>query len=145
MLLIIKEQLKDAMFKKDKKRISALRNILAKVKMKEIEKNENLTEEEFQGVLQSMAKQLKDSIDQYIQGERVDLADYESEELEILNEFLPEPMPEDEINNIVSEVIADTKASSMKDMGKVMGIVISRVQGRADGTIISKIVKEKLS
>ena len=145
MLPTIKEQLKDAMFKKNKKRISALRNILAKVKMKEIEKNEELTNEEFQKVLQTMAKQLKDSIEQYTKGGRTDLADNESKELEILNEFLPEPMSENEIDNIVINVIDEIKASNMSDMGKVMGIVISRVEGRADGAIISKLVREKLS
>jgi len=145
MLPIIKEQLKDSMFKKNKKRISALRNILAKVKMKEIEKNEELTNEEFQKVLQTMAKQLKDSIEQYTKGGRTDLADNESKELEILNEFLPEPMSENEIDNIVINVIDEIKASNMSDMGKVMGIVISRVEGRADGAIISKLVREKLS
>ena len=145
MLSTIKEQLKDSMFKKNKKRINALRNILAKVKMKEIEKNGELTSEEFQKVLQTMAKQLKDSIEQYLKGGRTDLADNESEELEILNEFLPEPMSEDEIDNIVINVIDEIKASNMSDMGKVMGIVISRVKGRADGSIISKLVRDKLS
>ena len=116
MLPTIKEQLKDAMFKKNKKRISALRNILAKVKMKEIEKNNELTNEEFQKVLQAMAKQLKDSIEQYLKGGRTDLADNESEELEILNEFLPEPMSEHEVNNIVINVINEIKASkNVKD------------------------------
>ena len=145
MLSTIKDQLKDAMFKKNKKRISAFRNILAKVKMKEIEKKKELTNEEFQKVLQSMAKQLKDSIEQYLKGGRTDLADNESKELEILNEFLPEPMLEHEVNNIVINVINEIETSSIKDMGKVIGIVISRVEGRADGSIISKLVKDKLS
>ena len=145
MLPIIKEQLKEAMFKKDKKRINALRNMIAKVKMKEIEKKEELTSEESQKVLQAMAKQLKDSIDQYLKGGRTDLADNESEELEILNEFLPEPMSEDEINNIVVKVVEEIKASNMSDMGKVMGLVIAKVEGRADGSIISKLVRDKLS
>ena len=145
MLSTIKEQLKEAMFKKDKKRINALRNMIAKVKMKEIEKKEELTSEESQKVLQAMAKQLKDSIDQYLKGGRTDLADNESEELEILNEFLPEPMSEDEINNIVVKVVEEIKASNMSDMGKVMGLVIAKVEGRADGSIISKLVRDKLS
>ena len=145
MLSTIKEQLKEAMFKKDKKRINALRNMIAKVKMKEIEKKEELTSEESQKVLQAMAKQLKDSINQYLKGGRTDLADNESEELEILNEFLPEPMSEDEINNIVVNVIEEIKASNMSDMGKVMGLVIEKVEGRADGSIISKLVRDKLS
>jgi len=145
MLTTIKEQLKDAMFKKDKKRVNALRNIIAKVQMKKIEKNDELTDGEFQKVIQSMAKQLKDSIEQYSNGGRNDLAQKESEELDIINEFLPKQMTEIEINEIVIKAIDELNVTTMKDMGKVMGLVISKVDGRADGTIISKIVKEKLS
>tara|TARA_Y100001970_G_scaffold247353_1_gene316027 strand:+ start:76 stop:513 length:438 start_codon:yes stop_codon:yes gene_type:complete len=145
MLSNIKEQLKDAMFKKDKERINALRNIIAKVKMKEIQKNKELTNEEIQKVLQSMAKQLKDSINQYSDGGRLDLADNESKELDILSEFLPEDMSQEEINSIIDDVISELNASSIKDLGRVMGLAISKIQGRADGSVISKLVKERLS
>ena len=144
MLSNIKEQLKDAMFKKDKERINALRNIIAKVKMKEIQKNKELTNEEIQKVLQSMAKQLKDSINQYSDGGRLDLADNESKELDILSEFLPEAMSQEEINSIINDVISELNASSIKDLGRVMGLAIAKIQGRADGAVISKLVKEKL-
>ena len=128
MLSNIKEQLKDAMFKKDKERINALRNIIAKVKMKEIQKNKELTNEEIQKVLQSMAKQLKDSINQYSDGGRLDLADNESKELDILSEFLPEAMSQEEINSIINDVISELaktddniidKDSYEKDANKV--------------------------
>ena len=145
MLSNIKEQLKDAMFKKDKERINALRNIIAKVKMKEIQKNKELTNEEIQKVLQSMAKQLKDSINQYSDGGRLDLADNESKELDILSEFLPEAMSQEEINSIINDVISELNASSIKDLGRVMGLAIAKIQGRADGSVISKLVKERLS
>jgi len=145
MLTTIKTQLKDAMFKKDKTRVSALRNIIAKAQMKKIEKNDELTDGELQKVLQSMAKQLKDSIEQYSNGGRNDLAQKESKELDIINEFLPKQMTEVEISEIIINVIDELGATTMKDMGKVMGLVISRTSGRADGSIISKIVKEKLS
>ena len=145
MLSSIKDHLKDAMITKDKKRINALRNILAKLKMKEIEKKEELTKEESQKVLQSMAKQLKDSIDQYTRGDRIDLAQHESEELDILKEFLPEALSEDELYKIIENVIDESGASNMKDMGKVMGLVIAKTDGRGDGSVISRIVKEKLS
>ena len=75
----------------------------------------------------------------------MDLADIESKELEILNEFLPEPMSEEEVIKIVSNAINQSNAKSMKDMGKVMGIVMSKTNGKADGALISKLVKEKLS
>ena len=141
----IKAQLKDAMFSKDKTRITALRNFIAKLKAKEIDKKESLSDAESLKVLQSMAKQLKDSIDQYTKGGRTDLADNEKTELDILNEFLPAPLSEEEISNIIDEAIKTSNASSMQDMGKVMGIAISKMDGRGDGAIVSKMVKEKLS
>ena len=141
----IKAQLKDAMFSKDKTRITALRNFIAKLKAKEIDKKESLSDAESLKVLQSMAKQLKDSIDQYTKGGRIDLADNEKTELNILNEFLPTPLSEEEMSNIIDEAIKTSNASSMQDMGKVMGIAISKMDGRGDGTIVSKMVKEKLS
>ena len=145
MIDIIKKKLKDAMILKDKNRITTLRNVLAKLKLKEIEKKKSLDDSESIKVLQTMSKQLNDSIKQYKDGGRLDLADIESKELEILNEFLPEPMSEEEVIKVVSSAIDQCNAESMKDMGKVMGIVMSRTDGKADGALISKLVKEKLS
>ena len=145
MLNMIKIKLKDAMKLKDKDRINTLRNILAKLKLKEIEKNDALTDPESIKVLQSMSKQLNESIRQYKDGGRIDLANNEAKELEILNEFLPEPMSENEIIKIIVDTIDECQAESMRDMGKVMGIVIKKTDGKADGAVISKIVKEKLS
>ena len=132
MLGTIKSELKDAMIAKDKKRMSTLRNILGKLKLKEIEKKESLTKNESLKVLQSMSKQLKDSIDQYKKGNREDLVQKETEELTILSEFLPAPIKEEELNQIIKSAIKECSASSMKDMGKVMGIVISKTEGRGD-------------
>ena len=145
MLNMIKIKLKDAMKLKDKDRINTLRNILAKLKLKEIEKNDALTDPESIKVLQSMSKQLNESIKQYKNGGRIDLANNEAKELEILKEFLPEPMSENEIIKIIVDTIDECQAESLKDMGKVMGIVIKKTDGKADGAVISKIVKEKLS
>ena len=96
----IKAQLKDAMFSKDKTRITALRNFIAKLKAKEIDKKESISDAESLKVLKQMAKQLKDSIDQYTKGGRTDLADNEKTELNILNEFLPTPLSEEEMSKI---------------------------------------------
>tara|TARA_X000001036_G_C20081475_1_gene563336 strand:- start:104 stop:541 length:438 start_codon:yes stop_codon:yes gene_type:complete len=145
MLNTIKKQLKEAMILKNKDRISALRNVLSKLRLKEIEKKETLNDLESIKVLQSMSKQLNDSIQQYTDGNRKDLADIEMKELQIISEFLPEPISEEEIMKIVIETIEECKAETMKDMGKVMGIVISKTEGKGDGTLISKIVREKLS
>ena len=141
----IKTQLKDAMISRDKNRIIALRNFLAKLKAKEIEKKESLSKSESLKVLQSMAKQLKDSIDQYTKGGREDLANKESDELEILSEFLPEPLSKEEMSKIIEEVIKDCGASSMKDMGQVIGVAISKMKGKGDGSSVSQLVREKLS
>ena len=116
----IKAELKDAMINKDKNRIIALRNFLAKLKAKEIEKKDSLSKPESLKILQSIAKQLKDSIAQYIDGGREDLASKEKEELEILNEFLPTPLSEEEMEKIIDDVIKNSNACSIKDMGKVM-------------------------
>ena len=145
MIDIIKTQLKDAMISRDKNRIIALRNFLAKLKAKEIEKKESLSKSDSLKVLQSMAKQLKDSIDQYTKGGREDLANKESDELEILSEFLPEPLSKEEMSKIIEEVIKDCGASSMKDMGQVIGVAISKMKGKGDGSIVSQLVREKLS
>ena len=145
MIDTIKSQLKNAMILKDKNRITTLRNILAKLRLKEIEKKESLTDAESLKVLQSMSKQLNDSIKQYRNGNRDDLAEIEAKELEILNEFLPEPMSEEDLVEIITNTIKECGASSMEDMGKVMGIIISKTEGSGDGALISKIVREKLS
>ena len=138
----IKVHLKDAMVNKDKNRITALRNIIAKLKAKEIEKKENLSESESLKVLQGRGKQLKESISQFTKGNRKDLADKEQEELDILNEFLPTPLSEAEMSIIIDEVINSTNAASMSDMGKVMRMSIEKREGRGDGALISKIVKD---
>ena len=141
----IKTQLKDAMISKDRDRIISLRNFLAKLKAKEIEKRESLSKSESLKILQSISKQLKDSIIQYTDGGREDLANREKDELVILNEFLPEPLSKEEMNKIIDEVIRECGASSMKDVGQVIGKSISRTNGMGDGSIISQLVREKLS
>lgn len=145
MIDIIKNKLKAAMIAKDKRRVDTLRNILSKLKMKEIKLKRQLTDDESLKVLQTMSKQIKDSIEQFMEGGRDDLVANEKEELEILNEFLPKPMNEEEIIIIIDKVIEETGATDIKDMGKVMGAVVIIVAGRADGKIISRIVREKLS
>ena len=107
----IKVHLKNAMVNKDKNRITALRNIIAKLKAKEIEKKENLSESESLKVLQSMGKQLKESISQFTKGNRKDLADKEQGELDILNEFLPTPLSEAEMSTIIDCLLYTSDAA----------------------------------
>ena len=145
MLDLINKHLKDAMVSKDKIRIMSLRNIISELKMNAIKKKDSLSDAESVKVIQSMSKRLKDSIKQFRDGGRDDLVQKETEELNILKEFLPEPLSEEELVIIIETTIKEVNANDMKDMGKVMGSIISKTQGRGDGALISKIVREKLS
>lgn len=111
----------------------------------ELEKMSILTDEEIIEVLARQIKQRRDSVDQYTKGNRMDLADKESAEIRVLEQYLPRQLSEAEIREIVKKGIAKTGAASPKDMGKVMGAIMPEVKGKADGTLVSKIVKEELS
>ena len=145
MIESIKSHLTDAMREKDKPRMITLRNILAKIKLKEIEKGEPLDKNEVISVLTTMGKQLRDSIEQYKNGGREDLAENEAIELGIIKEYLPEQMGEDEIRECIREMISSSGASGSSDIGKVMGPVMAKLQSRADGKIVNQLVKEELS
>ena len=145
MIDTIKNELKEAMIAKDKVRIDALRNILPKLKMSEIDKKRSLSNEEVLKVIQSMSKKIKDSIKQFTDGGREDLANKEKAELEILKKYLPEPIKEDELRSIIESIINDLGATELSEMGKIIGLTINKTKGAADGNIISKIVREKLS
>ena len=145
MIESIKSNLTEAMRDKNKPRMITLRNILAKIKLKEIEKGEPLDEKEIISVLTTMGKQLRDSIEQYNSGGREDLAKSESFELDIIKEYLPEQMGEEEIRKYVKEIISSSDANGMSDIGKVMGPIMGKLQGKADGKIVNQIVREELS
>ncbi len=137
--------MKSALKSGDKDKLSTIRMLISEIKKVQIDKQKELTDEEIIQVIQKYAKQRKESIKQYKEAGRNDLAEKEQKELDIVSKFLPEALSEDEIQKIVDDVIAETGASSMKDMGKVMKIVMGKVKGRADGSVVSRIVKEKLS
>ncbi len=149
----IKEQilndLKTAMKAKDKDRLQVLRSLKAKLLEKEIEERSggksNLSEDQYVSVLMKAAKQRKESISQFEQGGREDLAEIEKKELEIIEEYLPKMMSEDEIREVVSKKISDIGASGPQDMGKVMGPIMGMLKGKADGGLVSKVVKEELN
>ena len=145
MIESIKKNLTDAMREKDKPRMITLRNILGKIKLKEIEKGEALGENEVTSVLMTMAKQLRDSIEQYRNGGREDLANNESFELDIIKGYLPEQMSEDKIRMFVKEIISSSGASELSDIGKIMGSVMAKLQGKVDGKVVNQIVREELS
>lgn len=142
----IKTDLKNSLKEGKKTEVSVLRMMLSAIKNKKIEEiSKTLDDEKIIGVIQKMARQYKESIEQFKQGGREDLVAKETEELEILESYLPEPLTEDELEGIISESINRIGAASMKDMGAVMRDVMEKTGGRADGKIVSNKVKEKLA
>ena len=142
----INEALKQALKAGEKVKISSLRLLINEIKNKKIaDRIEKLEDEKVIGVIQKMAKQRKDSIEQFKKGDRLDLAKKETEELAVLEEYLPEQMSEEELAGIVAESIEAVGATSMKEMGNVMKEVMGRVQGQADGKKVSELVKKLLS
>jgi len=134
---------------KDKIRLETVRSIKKVLLEKEVsvrpQGQENLTESQEIEVLAQQAKQRRDSIEQYRQAGREDLAEKEAQELAIIEEYLPGQLSDEEVGAVVDEIIAQTGASSAKDMGKVMGPVMQQLKGRADGQKIQAVVKAKLS
>jgi len=136
--------MKAAMKGGEKARLGVIRLITAAIKQREVDERIELDDEQVLVVLDKMVKQRRDSIKQYTDAGREDLAAVEQAEVEIIQTYLPAALSEDEIAAIVEAAIAETGASSMADMGKVMGIVKPQVQGRGDMGAVSGIVKQKL-
>ena len=140
----IKEQLKASMKKGDKKNVLAIRNILEKIKNVQVDSKEELKENQIVKIIAKHAKQLRESIVQFKNGDRLDLAEKEQEELKIAEQFLPAQLSKNEVKDIVMNVIQDLNATQMSDMGKVMKAVIDQTKGNADGKLISTLVRESL-
>jgi len=130
---------------KNKERLATLRLIQAAIKQKEIDERIELDDAQTLAILDKMAKQLRDSIDQFKSAGRDDLVTKESAELEVVQSFLPQQLSEDEIKTLVDKAISDTGASGMADMGKLMGVLKPQLQGRADMGKVSGLVKQALN
>ena len=141
----IKEQLEDAMREKDAPRRDALRLILASLQGAEKELQRSLSEDEELQVLQRERKKRVEAAEAFRAGGREEQAEGEEAELEVLEEFMPDPLSEDELEEIVDDVIAEVGATSMRDIGRVMADVMPQVAGRADGSAVSQLVREKLA
>ena len=140
----IQSDMYQAMKSGEKEKANTLRNVLAKLKDKQIEKRTDLTQEEEIKTLQTLVKQRKESIDLYQKGGRDELVDQETKEMDIINSYLPKMMDDDKIKEIVESVIKDTGASSMADMGKVMPEVMKLGKGLIDGKTAQQFVSEQL-
>jgi uncharacterized protein YqeY len=139
------EAMKIAMRAQDKARLSAIRMVLADIKRIEIDERIEVDDTRALAVLDKVAKQRRDSINQFRAAERHDLADKEAFELSVVEEFLPQPFSEAEIAALIERAIADSGAQSAADMGKVMALIKPAAQGRADMSVISKQVKARLA
>ena len=145
MIELITEDLKTAMKSKNKAKITGLRNLIGKLKAKQIDKGEPLTNEESLKILSSASKQLKDSIKQYSDADRLDLVKKENYELSLVQQYLPKPISDNKVKEIIIKIINDNNASSMADMGKIMGIAMNQLANTVDGNIVQKIVREQLN
>lgn len=127
-----------------KLRLSVIRMVKSAVKNLEIDQKRELTDEDVLSVLVKEVKQRRDSIEEFRKGNREDLVTASEAEIQILQDYLPEPLTEAELEEIVQAVIQETGAQSKKDMGKVMGLLTARTKGRADGKLLNQIVQKHL-
>ncbi len=141
----ITAEMKAAMRAKDKARLGTIRMIQAEIKRIEVDERIELDDTRVMAVLDKMQKQRRDSISQFDEAGRQDLADQERQELEVIKTFLPQALTEEELAGLVDQAVSESSAQSMQDMGKVMGILKPQIQGRADMGVVSKLVKAKLA
>ena len=141
----IQDDMKTAMKAGDKDRLKVVRLILAAIKQIEVDKRIELDDTGVLDVLNKMVKQRRDSVSQFNDGGREDLAAIEQGEIDILETYLPEQLSEEELDAMIEEAITATGAESIRDMGKVMGQVKSKAQGRADMGVVGARVKARLA
>ncbi len=140
----IQDDVKQAMRARDKERIGTLRLVSAAIKQVEVDTREELDDAGVTAVLDKMAKQRRESLEQYEKAGRDDLAAQERYELGVLADYLPEPLDDAELARLMDEAIAATGAEGMQDMGAVMGFLKPKVQGRADMKALSGAVRARL-
>ena len=141
----ITDDMKSAMKAKDKQALKAVRMILEAIKQKEIDERIELDDVQVMTVIQKMVKQRKDSISQFSDAGRSDLVEIEEEELETINNYMPEQLSDEDVASVVDKAINDSGANSMKDMGKLMGMLKPQLQGKADMSLVSQLIKSRLS
>ncbi|MFB6212587.1 MAG: GatB/YqeY domain-containing protein [Candidatus Magasanikbacteria bacterium] len=141
----LKRDLKESMKKGKDSRVPTIRDMLDGLRAKSKETEGDLSEEKAQKVLKRKAKQRRDSIESFEEGEREDLAEKEKKELEIIEEYLPEQLDNNELENIIEKIIEEVGAVDMSDMGSVMGRAMEEVGVRAEGGRVKEMVKSKLS
>ena len=141
----IQEDMKTAMRSQEKDRLAAIRLILAAIKQREVDERIELTDEHVLAILDKMVKQRRESITQFEAAKRDDLVQKETEELHIIQSYLPAQLSAAEIDALIDAAIKETGAATARDMGKVMGMLKPKLQGRADIAAVSNKIKDKLS
>jgi uncharacterized protein YqeY len=145
LIATMQKELTAAMKDRDVERRDALRLILSSLQSAEKDLQRPLSEDEELQVLQRERKRRLESIEAFEKAGRDESAAKEQGELEVLEEFMPEPLSEDDLERIVDDAIAEVGATSMRDLGRVMADVMPQIAGRADGSAVSQIVREKLA
>jgi uncharacterized protein YqeY len=145
LIATIENELKQARLAREDDRRDALTLILSSLRSAEKELQRPLSEDEELQVLQRERKKRVEAFEAFEAAGREEQADKEDFELEVLEEFMPEPLSDDELDEIVDDVIAEVGATSLRDLGRVMADVMPRVSGKADGSAVSQIVREKLA
>ena len=139
------DAMKTAMKAGDKPRLGTIRLTTAALKQVEVDTRKELTDADVLSILDKMVKQRRDSLKQYQDAGREDLAEQEAYEIEVLQDFLPQPLSEDEIQAMIQAALDRTGACAIADMGKVMGLIKPQAQGRADLGKISALVRARLN
>ena len=137
--------MKDAMRARDKVRLGTIRLALAEIKKIEVDERIDPDDTRVTGILDKMIKQRRESVKQYEAGNRQDLADIETAEIVVLQEFMPQPLSADDLKAIISKALSESGATGIQDMSKVMAAVRPAVIGRADMAAVSQIIKQQLS
>lgn len=140
----LNSKIKEAMIAKDKPRLAALRLLLSEVKKVEVDQRITLDDSQIIAIVAKMVKQREDSAAQYASASRPELAEEETFEASVLQEFMPTPLSDAEVAELVQKAIAETGAASMQDMSKVMAFLKPQVAGRTDMGKLSKLVREAL-
>jgi len=141
----ITDDMKAAMRAKESERLATIRLLIAEIKRKEVDERIELTDTQVLAVVEKMIKQRKDSITQFENGGRQDLADKEKAELTVLSAYMPAGLSDEEVAAEVAAAVAASGAAGPQDMGKVMGILKPKLAGRADMTAVSALVKKALA
>lgn len=140
----LQADLKSSLKSGEKERANSIRFLISQIQYARIEKMEELTDEDVISVLSKQAKNRKESIDAFREGDRDDLVDKETRELEIIESYLPEQLGESEIRKILKTVIEEEGLGGMSDMGRLMKSAMARLKGQADGSLVSELAQEEL-